>query len=156
MRTRWIVAGLIAVEAAIALSPVMFSNKPHQETPVQPEPQPVAAKPQLKTLPPAPEPVRARPAPVVEPVAVIEQMSRAELEATIDEIDSELASRNAIERLNAEQVSEDEREELGALLERGALMRNQLARLDLLDLERALAEYEAGHQARVAQFVPQH
>jgi hypothetical protein len=89
----------------------------------------------------------------VEPDELLATMGGEELTAAIAEIERELERTNAIERLNDEQVDEDERVALGFQLERISLMKHQLAVLQLEELEQSVAKYEGEHAARVAQYL---
>jgi len=91
--------------------------------------------------------------PAVEPQEVLDTMSKTELAEDIAQMDDLLTKRDAINRLNAGTVSDAERAELGAIIERLALMKHQVAKIELGELESAVAEYEKGHAARVAAFV---
>jgi hypothetical protein len=102
----------------------------------------------------APAPPAPREPPPVEPIEVLETMTKEELHADVARIEEELDQRDAVRRLNEDRVPPEERAELGTMVERAALMRAQLVKIQLSEIEHDFADYEKGHAARIAHFVP--
>lgn len=164
MRTRWMLIGSVSVIAG--LSAVYAMKRPPAAQPTSHVSAakdvdlsaPVApAAPQVQYAPPSAPVAQAPEAPLapppVEPQEVLDTMTKAELNEDIAEMEDLLTKRDAIKRLNAGTVSDAERAELGAVIQRLALMKHQVAKIELGDLESAVAEYEKGHAARVAALV---
>jgi hypothetical protein len=76
--------------------------------------------------------------------------ARRELEEQLARMDQEIAERDVVTRLNKGLLTEAQRLEAGDLLRRAAEARAKITQLDLADIERDLAAYEATHRARVA------
>jgi hypothetical protein len=91
--------------------------------------------------------------PAIEPQDILNTMTSDELNADISHIEQELERHDSIRRLNEGRVSPEERPELGAMLQRLAFMKHQVAKNALHKIEEELAEYQKGHAARVAAFV---
>lgn len=95
----------------------------------------------------------AAPAPSqAEEAAALERLDVADLKAEIATIDGQLDSRKAIERLNKDEASADERIELGKMLQRQSLLRHELARRQLKTFEERFAAYALTHGDRVAKY----
>jgi hypothetical protein len=91
--------------------------------------------------------------PPVEPQEVLATMSREEIDAEISQISEELERRDAVNRLNKGTVSEDERDELGAMIYHASYLRTEIGRRELEDLKQKVDDYEKTHAARVAEYV---
>lgn len=152
-RTRLIVASLLAANAAILLSPVLSETTDSASSSDRPDASAPAKRAVAASTTKSTERRDLPALPAIESPEQIAAMPRAQIESIIAEIDGELDRSGAVERLNQDTVTAAERQRFGVLLERGSLMRNQLARLELQALERAVAEYELTHAERVAQYV---
>lgn len=93
----------------------------------------------------------AQGAPVVEPPEVIASMDLEFIREEVDRMDRELEQRNAIARLNSEDLSQSERLELGALIQRAALFRHRLLEVAVEALALDVDRYGKTHEARVAE-----
>jgi hypothetical protein len=102
--------------------------------------------------PPAASAVLFEPPPV-EPQYVLDSLSREEIAEEVAQIHKALEDRDAIKRLNAGRVTNDERAEFGAMIYRAAFLKGELSKRDLKALEERVAEYEKGHAARVAAYL---
>ena len=161
MRTRWMLIGMLAIAAgALGIRPMMHASSapsvsvPHSADVASDDVHASTARPSTFTAAPANAPgTLTLQEPPIEPQEVLESMSKDELKTDIAQIDEELARRDAIKRLNEETVSPEERVELGAMIHRLALMKNQLVNREVDEVSQAVAEYEKGHAARVAQYV---
>ncbi|MGE5784053.1 MAG: hypothetical protein ACM3ZE_05660 [Myxococcales bacterium] len=91
-------------------------------------------------------------APAIESPEVIDTMDVEFVRDEIRRIDKELGDRKAVERLNNGEVSETERLELGAMMERVALFRHRLAKDTVNTLTEEVANYEKAHEERVAEY----
>lgn len=91
-------------------------------------------------------------APAIESPELIDTMDIEFVRDEIRRIDKELEERKAIQRLNNGEVSETERLELGAMMERAALFRHRLAKDTANTLTQEVANYENTHEERVAEY----
>lgn len=121
---------------------------------VQPEPisppttTEFALNPAEENMPNEPKPLEA---PAIETPDVIASMDIEFVRDEVKRMDEELERRRAVERLNGEEASPDERAELGALFQRSALFRHRLMEDEVESLSNTLAAYEKTHAARVAE-----
>ena len=165
MRTRWMLVGLLAVAAGVLGLRPMLQKTPApvsaaQESAADVKSDGTHASPQSASNVGMPAPSPNGPpgnivlgAPAIEPEEVLETMTKDELKTEIAQIDEDLARRDAVKRLNEERVSADERVELGAMIQRESLMKGQLAKMQLAEIEQSVAAYEKEHAARVAAYV---
>ena len=161
MRTRWMLIGMLAIAAgALGIRPMMHASSappvsvPHSADVASDDAHVDTARPSGFVAAPANAPgTLTLQEPPIEPQEVLDTMTKEELKTDIAQIDEELARRDAVKRLNEERVSPEERVELGAMIHRLSLMKNQLVRIELDEVDQAVAEYEKGHAARVAQYV---
>jgi hypothetical protein len=91
-------------------------------------------------------------APVIETPEVIATFDVEFVRSEVERMSKELEDRKAIERLNNDSVTESERIELGALLQREALFRHRLLEANVEALAQEVEDYEKGHVSRVATY----
>jgi hypothetical protein len=90
--------------------------------------------------------------PTIEPPDEIATTDFDLLREEVGRMDKELEERKAIERLNKDEVSAQERLELGTMIQRVALFRHRLLEAEVGQLGDDVARYEEMHAQRLAEF----